>query len=422
MTRIIILLTSLITQVNFAKEFNFQELYNHALTNHPQAKIMDSKVREIEYGIKKIRSSYYPELSAVVGGEKRKADKDDSVDTERFVAEIRLKYDLFKFNQSADEINSLEEILKKQRYEQSWWKESLRRQMRSQYAISQAHLEKMLILKEELKTNQVLKGSVSKRRRSGLIGESDLLDIELRQNHLLSLVNDLEEELDHSLDKLRKLSYIGHDDTVKIEGKIPHHHVHLDLSSLIKAAKENNIKIKDSLFLQNAHLNNLNKNKKNLLPEVNLSGRYGRMRIDEQYANSDNQNEGLVGIYVNIPLFDGGNKRSTREIYQEKYQQKLLETELSKNNETIELTHKYELLDNVHRKVDLLEQSLKRGNVYFKNVMNEYKRGVKNSLDLVSSRDRLLNLNLDLIDSKTKYLLTILNIEELTGENLKEMP
>ena len=159
---------------------------------------------------------------------------------------------------------------------------------------------------------------------------------------------------------------------------------------------------------------------KNYLPEVNLSGRYGRMRIDEQYVNSTNQNEGLIGVYVNIPLFSGGSKRSTRQIYEEKYQQRLQEAKLHENNESIELTHKFELLEKVHRKVDLLEDSLKRGQSYFKNVMSEYKRGVKNSLDLVSSRDRLVNLNMNLIEAKTKYIITLLNIEELTGEKLKE--
>lgn len=422
MTRPLLFILSLFTLSLNAKVFNFEELYQHALKNHPQGKILSSKVKELELGREKLKSFYYPELSAIVGGERRQAAQESPIDTNRFVAELRVKYNLFRFNKSADEIKSIEELLKRQKLDLSWWKESLIRGMKSQYTISQGLKEKLVILQKELKTNESLKRSVQKRRKSGLIGKSDLIDIKLRENQLLSSINDLEEELDHSMDKLRKLAFIEHKDKVLIEGNIPHEHYHLSLNQLIASAKKNNIHIKRGEFTKKASLSELNKESKNYLPEVNLSGRYGRMRIDEQYVSSSNQNEGLVGIYVNIPLFSGGRKKSTRQIYEEKYLQKLQEVKLHENNETIELTHKYELLDKVHRKVDLLEDSLKRGQSYFKNVMSEYKRGVKNSLDLVSSRDRLLGFEMDLIDSRAKYLITVLNIEELTGEKLQEEP
>ncbi|MCR9203271.1 MAG: TolC family protein [Halobacteriovoraceae bacterium] len=402
------------------REFNLEELYQHSLKNHPQVKILKSKVKEIEFAIKELKSSYYPELSAVVGGERRQAAQDSSIDTNRFVAEVRVKYNLFRFNKSADEIKTLEKILEKESLDFNWWQENLYREMKAQYTVAQSLNEKLQILNEELRTNSILKKSVQKRRKSGLIGKSDILDIELRRNQLLTSINDLNEELDHSMDKLRKLSFIEHSDKIKVMGELPHHHYSLKLSQLIEKAKKNNIRIKRSRYLKQAQLSELNKANKNYLPEVNLSGRYGRMRIDEQYVNSTNQNEGLIGVYVNIPLFSGGSKKSTRQIYEEKYQQRLQEAKLHENNESIELTHKFELLEKVHQKVDLLEDGLKRGKSYFQNVMSEYKRGVKNSLDLVSSRDRLVNLNMNLIEAKTKYIITLLNIEELTGEKLKE--
>jgi outer membrane protein len=420
MTKRLLFLFVFFTYSIQGREFNFEELYQHSLKNHPQGKILKSKVNEIEFAIKKLKSSYYPELSAIVGGERRQAAQDSSIDTNRFVAELRVKYNLFRFNKSADEVMALEKVLEKQSLDFNWWKENLHREMKAQNTIAQGLSEKLRILDRELETNSFLKKSVQKRRKSGLIGESDLQDIELRKNQILTSSNDLKEELDHSMDKLRKLTFIEHSDTIKIEGDLPHYHYNLEFDQLKNKAKKNNIHIKRSKYLKEAQLNELNKANKNYLPEVNLSGRYGRMRIDEQYVNGTNQNEGLVGIYVNIPLFSGGSKKSTRQIYEEKFQQRLQQAKLHENNEIIELTHKFELLEKVHRKVDLLEDGLKRGQSYFQNVMTEYKRGIKNSLDLVSARDRLVNLNMNLIEAKTKYIITLLNIEELTGEKLKE--
>ena len=155
---------------------------------------------------------------------------------------------------------------------------------------------------------------------------------------------------------------------------------------------------------------------KNKLPEVNLVGRFGKMRIDEQY--STNSTEGLLGLYIEMPLFDGGQKKSIQQIYNEKYQQKVLESKLLKNNNTIEISHKHELLNKTHERLDLLEKGYDRGLVYFKNVLDEYDRGIKNSIDLVSARERLVKINMDRIDSKKDYLMTVLELEELTGKQL----
>ena len=150
------------------REFNLEELYQHSLKNHPQGKILKSKVKEIEFAIKKFKSSYYPELSAVVGGERRQAAQDSSIDTNRFVAEVRVKYNLFRFNKSADEIKTLEKILEKESLDFNWWQENLYREMKAQYTIAQSLNEKLQILNEELRTNSILKKSVQKRRKSGL--------------------------------------------------------------------------------------------------------------------------------------------------------------------------------------------------------------------------------------------------------------
>ena len=399
-----------------AKEFDLSRLHNHAINNSPKGKILNSEVKEIEYGLKRIKSDYLPKLSAIVGGEKRQGASRDPINTERFVAEMRLKYNLFKFGQTNDSLEALEKVYNQKKNSFEWWKINILRKLKVHYFTAISFKSKIDFLKKELSYNLVLSRKVGKRKKSGLIGNSDSLDIELRRSDILTQINFFEEKLNHSLDKLKKLSYLNYKDKILLPIDLPHTHFNLDLEELITESEKKNKELRNSSLAEKEYLSKLNMKNKNKLPEVNLVGRFGKMRIDEQY--STNSTEGLLGLYIEMPLFDGGQKKSIQQIYNEKYQQKVLESKLLKNNNTIEISHKHELLNKTHERLDLLEKGYDRGLVYFKNVLDEYDRGIKNSIDLVSARERLVKINMDRIDSKKDYLMTVLELEELTGKQL----
>jgi len=404
----------------WSSSYGLNDLYKKALEGNPQNKIFESELKEIEYGLMKLNAEYYPKLDAIVGGEKRHAINDSSIDTNRFVAELRLKYNLFKFGQSKDEIDILKKIKMKKEREYSWWKENIKRNLKGSYYAALSINKKIHFLKGELGFNKELISKVKLKIKSGLIGKSDLLDIDLRRNELNGQMMVLEEKLDHHLDEIRKDAFLEHDAYVNFSGDFPHDHYSLELEKILDKVKNQNVELRALILDSEGQELKVEQMAKKRWPEVNLMGRYGRMRIDEQYSNLSN-NEGLIGIYVEIPLFDGGKRDNTRKIYHERYQQKKLESEKLKKDLTIEATHKYELLLNIHNQLDLLEDSLKRGKVYFDQVLDEYKRGIKNSLDLVSARDRIVNQNLNWIELKYKYIASILEIEKLMGTDIKEI-
>ena len=402
-----------------AREFTLESSFENALRVHPQGKVLLSEVKELTLGIERIKSGYAPEVWGVVGGERRQGPSDQGLNQNRFVAELRFKYNLFRFNSTKDEVSAIDSLLRKKNVELEWWKKSLFRRLKSLFHSAASVAKKMNLLNKELNYNSTLEKMVKKRRTSGLVGASDLLDISMRKDQLSTELITLEEEMDHLYDKIRKASFLDHEDTIKVDLKKEHPHFELDLDELVSKVRKTNIDIQNKILEGKSTESQLRRAKKEKLPEVNLMGRYGQMRIDEQYGNKGT--EGLVGVYVNIPIFDGGKRSSTQEIYKEKLKQKKLEVELLKGDGAVEITHKYEFLNKLHRRIDILELSSKRGLNYFKSVLDEYDRGIKNSLDLVSARDRMVQLNMSLIESEKNYLLTVLDIEELTGEELKEI-
>lgn len=414
----VVTMASIVSLSTYAVEYDLEAAYQNGLSHHPNGKILESELNELRLGVRKIKADYMPEVSGVIGGERRQALDDSSVDSNRFVAELRFKYNLYRFNQISDQLEALEKMISQKESQTRWWKNDLLRSLKSLFYSAEAISRKIDLINNEIKYNAKLTQMVKKRKKSGLVGDSDLYDISLRKDQMQTTLIDLEEEQDHLFDQIRKISFLSHDTKIKVSSLDYHPHFNLSLDQLIEQVKRTNKEVRTKILESEASMAKLQEIKKKRLPEINLMGRYGNMRIDEQYANKGT--EGLVGVYIDIPIFDGGKKSSTREIYQEKLKQKQLAVTALKENQIIEVTHKYELLNKIHKRIDLLNESSKRGKKYFKSVLSEYDRGVKNSLDLVSARDRVFKLSLDLIDSNEKYLLTGLMIEKLTGENLQE--
>ena len=153
------------------------------------------------------------------------------------------------------------------------------------------------------------------------------------------------------------------------------------------------------------------------LPSLKLTGRFGNMRIDETYT-SNQSSEGLIGIYFEMPLFDGGKKSANQQLTKTKFQKSKQALIKTKHHLEIDLAHKFEKFQNIHKLLDLSEKNVSHAKKYFSNVLEEYKRGVKNSLDLVSARDRLYQFQIDVINYKKQYQIAKLDIEKLTSLNL----
>tara|TARA_Y100000768_G_scaffold386975_1_gene376795 strand:- start:5896 stop:7101 length:1206 start_codon:yes stop_codon:yes gene_type:complete len=396
-----------------AKVYKFDELMEMAKKNNILGEINKAKVLELDAQIKNTNSEFYPKINAVFGGEKVDSQSEPEISNNNFVAELRLKYNLYSFGATANKIDALKSLRSEQVKISSYSEAYLRRELKKQYYQALYYKKVLDIIEDELKFNKTLRSQVKRRFNQGLVGNADVLEISMRDATLKDKKLQFQEMFQHTKDNIRKLTLIDHDTVIELVDEIKHEHFHVDIKELIKAAEKQNLDISRS----NNRVRSLNfklaEAKSRSLPKVYLAGRYGKMRYDEKYT--EDSLEGLVGVYVDIPLFDGGAK--TAKVSSEKaklVQEKLNLTKLNKALE-IDVLHHNEKMENIHRQVDLAEENVKSAKKYFNNVMSEYKRGVKNSLDLVSARDRLMNFEKDLILAKKEFLFAKLDLEEVSG-------
>ncbi|MDA8793060.1 TolC family protein [Bacteriovoracaceae bacterium] len=407
-------LTFIISLSGWAKQYTYESLLNLAKKNSINQEIYKTKVIEIDGRIDHEKSSYYPKLKAIIGSEKIDSGSEPDINESNFVGEIRLDYNLYRFGGTKDKINSLNALKSEQIKVSEFENKNLERKLEKEYLEGLYFNNYLQILISERKFNSQLKKQVSLKRRQGLVGEADVLEIDMREATLKDKILQNEEHFQHTLDNIRKLTFLTHEENIEISGELPHEHFDVKIDELVQAAYKKNLEL-NRLFSRIDSINyELNAKKSDRLPEVNLRARYGKMRIDERYTSNESL-EGLVGIYVDIPLFDGGMVSSQNKVLISQLAREKLTLTKSKKNLKIDVLHHYEKMQNVHKQVDLAEANVSNGEKYFKNVLSEYKRGVKNSIDLVSARDRLMNFKFDLISAKRNFLFAKINLEEVVG-------
>lgn len=409
-----ILLFLITIKIAFSKEYSFKNLLELAKKNSIQTEIEKTKLIEIDAKIDASRSDYYPKLKAVIGSERRDSRSEPEISQDNFVGELRLEYKLYRFGETNNKVDSLKALKMEQVNIANFKLKGIERNLKKAFYQALFFKTYLDILKEELNFNKTLKKQVTIKKNQGLVGKADVLEIDMRDATLKDKTLQTEEHYTHLLDSIRKITFLSHDDPIQLKGTIPHEHFDVKIEELVKAAEKKNLEINRTINKVESLNHQLNAVQTQRLPEVKLMGRYGKMRIDEQYTINESM-EGLVGVYVEIPLFDGGQRSSESKIVKSRLAREKLSLTQNKKSLEIDVLHHFEKMQNIHKQVDLAEENVKNSSVYFKNVLSEYKRGVKNSLDLVSARDRMMNFKKDLNAAKRDFIIAKINLEEVVG-------
>ena len=406
-----------ITNLCWSKDYTYSDLEGTALKANPLIIQKTLELKELKSQINKIQSDYYPEVKVIVGQENRIAPDETEIEKHKNVAELRVNYNLYQFGASKKQLKALEENKKVLIKNIDFTKKQIKRDLKRLFYSTLSLKKELKLADEEIRYNKTLKKQVSNKKKQGLVGAADTLEIDMREATLKNRQIKITEEYQHGLDLIRKITLIPHEQVISLQGDIPHSHFEINLKELHLAAKSKNIE----LAKVNSDINSLSYQAdasfSKRLPSLKLMGRYGNMRIDETYTSQDTQ-EGLVGLYLEIPLFDGGRKSSEQAIQESRLERSKQKLRKTKHDIEIDLAHKFEKFQNIHTLLDLSEKNLENAKRYFKNVLSEYKRGVKNSLDLVSARDRLYQFHIDVIKYKKEYQLTKLDLERISGLNL----
>ncbi len=268
--------------------------------------------------------------------------------------------------------------------------------------------------KESVKINETHKRMASNRKRSGLIAESDVMEFDLKDSTLRSDLLLLDQEIEEARTSLKKI--LGEEVGSRIEpiGSLQHQHLKGSLNDLVKRIKDHSepvlIGAKDIAI---ASLETKVAQSK-WLPKLDVEVAAGYLPWDLRQVPSG---AAMVGgkIVLRMDLFSGFETLYERREAEAKRLKQEAELKTSILSAMIDTENSYRRISTIQARVDLEEENESRARKYYGSIMNEYKRGVKNSADLRVAADGLFEASLKRESFKYEFLNSRLDLERALG-------
>ncbi len=256
------------------------------------------------------------------------------------------------------------------------------------------------ILLKEVKDNQTQRGMALKKVNAGLTTNVDILDFDIKEQNLINrvTVNTLTIETNNKslltlysgkvpLNEIE--SYFSSTDLKSLEGLNPDDWVNISAAKLDYEISHLDKKIVRSEYS----------------PIIDLDAKWGQ--ITPQHDIFKNDKEHQVSLNINIPLYTGGttNFKSQQAIIdsaQKERELRQLEVD-AQSKFAIELKK----IETLKILLKSYQQISSKAENYKMLTISEYKRGIKNSPDVISASDKLLEATIKMLETKSELSVEI---------------
>lgn len=278
-------------------------------------------------------------------------------------------------------------------------------------------LEGTALKEKALEMNQEQMNLAKIKKSSGFTSSADVIEFELRE---ATLNSDLKMFSQVISEKSRELSVLlGRNDS-SIPNLVKGHLKRedsptLSRESILSRLKGSNIEIAEAQAELQMSQKDISIAKSGFLPAVDLEAKYGRI-ANEERVFSDNDNYSVM-LKVSVPLFSGLETLNQTRAASSTVAAKdaaISRKNLSAYAETENLLSQLSTLSD---RLNLEEKNLSKSEDYYKITLGEYKRGVKNSPDMVGASERLLEARIRNLEYRKDYYLTKLKIYELVSSD-----
>ncbi|MDC0192210.1 TolC family protein [Alphaproteobacteria bacterium] len=192
----------------------------------------------------------------------------------------------------------------------------------------------------------------------------------------------------------------------------------IDLEDLTKNAFNNNLNL---ILLENEILNKeilILKEKKAKKANIDISGT-AFYSDGSRLERGTNTTSGSIGLTITVPLYNKGQDNSDIR----KYQSQKLQAEIQLQDQKDDLSI---LISNTYKNFKINESQMKANLSIIESIqtsltslIEEYTIGTKTITDLVEEEEKLLNANVNYLNSKKEYLLNYFKLKSLEGSLVK---
>ena len=267
---------------------------------------------------------------------------------------------------------------------------------------NQASLDRLIKITELLRQNDLAKGT-------------DVERLQLNKASLANRVANLEVAYEQLLNTLKLLTHIPVTEPFIIDTVINKKEVTL-LSVPDSMARTDIALAHKQLEVQKLEERQI---VSGYLPSLYATGVYGQTgfgEFDQDYYEMFPIS--YVGVQMNLPIFDGLQKRSKRVQSRIQQSQTEMQIEFLEQQVATEIANAYASLSTQQQAVQVQQQALSLAKKVFQNIQLQYREGVAGVSDVINSENELQQAQTDYFTAWAQLRLAELNMRQATGNLL----
>lgn len=374
----------------------------------PALSAIENEVKSKESIFKSSYATFYPSLNAVAAwGENR---VDNPIDSEKgYTGYLEGRFNLFNGYRDSASADQKQIELKIAKFEHEKLRRDLKVRLTEVIAemIYLHQLQETLISEEKITKEQ--KQMAAKKVSSGLSSSVDNLEFDLREEEIRIQQRQIDQQHLEAHQKLVQIfgSEIADKDLEVLRFS------ELSILTPIKSysAEDNPDVIKSQLIFEHANLER-KLAQGEYFPSLDFIYSYGRLTPTEEKLNFDETN---YRLQITIPLFSGFStvhKNKSTEFESKSRESRFQQISLDTLSLYNSLADKMKELSDLYKINDRKLKSLEK---YFNLTVSEYKRGVKNSPDLVGATERWFAAQKRKPEILKELEITKARLENITG-------
>ena len=277
------------------------------------------------------------------------------------------------------------------------------------------HNEELIkILELERKQNESLKEQANRRARSGISTKSDILEFSIYDSEILENLESLRHEIVILKIGLSPLLGIS-PEKIQFTDVIEHQHDEELLSSTFSSKGHPRITSltaeSDLLELQKTSI------KRWWTPSVDVYGGYYLYTLrDRDYLAQDLRDDRVIGVRLTLELFDGLRSYNQASVVHYQAASKRLMAKHFERQTDASFRILQEDLKYTHEVMHYVESRIAKSRDYLKVTLQEYDRGVKNSLDALTAMQRYFRYEKQYLGRKKEYQIIKADLLAVLGE------
>lgn len=262
------------------------------------------------------------------------------------------------------------------------------------------------------KSYEIIKNKVD----AGLSAKEELYQGELNLASSKASLENRQVALESSLESFKQLLGLSLDEQIIIQTDITYQPVEVSLERAIDHALKTRMELRQrQISIENAMNNIITTSALNEFKgAVTLS--YGITGTDEKFGDIYKKpvNKQTIGLSLDIPLWDWGEKKSRIKAAQINLKSSELSLEESKTDIILAVRQSYRNLNNLVNQIEIAKQNITNAERTYDINLERYKNGDLTSMDLNLYQTQLSQKRTSLTDALINYKLGLLNLKILT--------